>query len=159
MKNSPIKYRSTLPLKVSVVLIGIGMLAFLLGEPHMEGRNANSTLFEIYFNDPLLLYVYLGSVAFFVALYQTFKLLKLIEENKVFSEEAMHALEIIKYCAIAIIGFDAIGAMFILITHGVDPESPGALFFLSLLVGLPSFVVVICASLFGNSSKKTTMTK
>ena len=43
---------SILFLKTVLVLIGIGAVALLLWEPHIEGRNAHATLFEIYFNDP-----------------------------------------------------------------------------------------------------------
>jgi uncharacterized membrane protein YraQ (UPF0718 family) len=55
-----------------VVLMGIGTLVLLLWEPQIEGRNAHATLYQIYFNDPFLAYAYIASIAFFVALYQTF---------------------------------------------------------------------------------------
>jgi hypothetical protein len=42
----------TIFLQAVIVLIGIGALALMLWEPHIEGRNAHATLFEIYFNDP-----------------------------------------------------------------------------------------------------------
>ena len=45
---------------------GIGALAFLLWEPHLEGRNANATPYELYFNDPFLAYAYVASVSFFM---------------------------------------------------------------------------------------------
>jgi hypothetical protein len=60
----------TIFLQAVIVLIGIGALALMLWEPHIEGRNAHATLFEIYFNDPFLAYAYLASIPFFVALYQ-----------------------------------------------------------------------------------------
>ena len=69
------KRSSTIFLQVVIVLIGIGALALLLWEPHIEGRNAHATLFEIYFKDPFLAYAYIASIPFFVALYQAFKLL------------------------------------------------------------------------------------
>ncbi len=52
---------------MGVVFLGIGALGFLLWEPHLEGRNAHATTFEIYFHDPFLAYVYVGSIPFFVA--------------------------------------------------------------------------------------------
>ena len=64
------KRSSTIFLQIVIVLIGIGALALLLWEPHIEGVNENATLFEIYFKDPFLAYVYAGSIPFFVALYQ-----------------------------------------------------------------------------------------
>ncbi len=63
---------STILLQVVIVLIGIAALVFMLWEPHIEGRNAHATLFQIYFNDPFLVYVYIASISFFVALYQAF---------------------------------------------------------------------------------------
>ncbi len=99
------KRTSILFLQAVIVLFGIGVLAFLLGEPHLEGRNAGATFVEIYFNDPFLAYVYTASIAFFVALYQAFMLLRYIGQNKVFSRNSVRALGTIKYCAIVIIAF------------------------------------------------------
>src|SRR5213592_1021460 len=99
------KRSSTIFLQVVVVLIGIGALAIMLWEPHIEGRNVHATLFEIYFKDPFLAYAYIASIPFFVALYQAFKLLGYIGRNEVFSQRSVKALRTIKYCAIAIIGF------------------------------------------------------
>ena len=65
----------TIFLQAVIVLIGIGALALMLWEPHIEGRNAHATFFEIYFKDPFLAYAYLASIPFFVALYQVFKVL------------------------------------------------------------------------------------
>src|SRR5918995_429958 len=105
---------SILFLKAVLVLIGIGALALMLWEPHIEGRNAHATPFEIYFKDPFLGYAYVGSVPFFVALYQGFKVLGYAGQNKVFSQEAVKALRTIKFCAIAMIGFVAGAEIWIL---------------------------------------------
>src|SRR6516164_692092 len=107
------KRASTTFLQGVIVLIGIGALAVLLWEPHVEGRNAHATLFEIYFKDPFLVYAYIGSIAFFVALYHAFKVLGYVGKNKVFTQAAVNALRTIKYCAIAIIGFVAGAEIFI----------------------------------------------
>ena len=47
--NMPLKKSSTIFLQVVIVLIGIGVLAVMLWEPNIEGRNAYATLFEVYF--------------------------------------------------------------------------------------------------------------
>src|SRR6195256_2485457 len=107
------KRSSTIFLQVVIVLIGIGALALLLWEPHIEGRNAHATPFEIYFKDPFLAYAYIASIPFFVALYQAFKVLGYAGQNKVFSQEAVKALRTIKFCAIVIVGFVAVGEIFI----------------------------------------------
>src|SRR6185436_12231106 len=110
------KRGSTLFLQLVVVLVGIGALALLLWEPQIEGVNAHATNFEIYFHDPFLALVYLGSIPFFMALYQAFMVLRYAGQNKVFSQPAVNALRTIKYCAIAIIGFVALEEIFIMLT-------------------------------------------
>src|SRR5215470_2172683 len=101
------KRSSTIFLQVVIVLIGMGALAFLLWEPHVEGRNAHATVFEIYFHDPFLAYAYLGSLSFFAALYQAFKLLGYISKKEEFSPRSVKSLRIIKYCALTFIAFIA----------------------------------------------------
>jgi hypothetical protein len=58
-----------------IVLFGIGVLAFMLWEPHLEGRNVHASLFQIYFKDPFLAYAYVASIPFFVGLYQAINVL------------------------------------------------------------------------------------
>src|SRR5258705_4421120 len=94
------KRGSTIFLQVVIALFGVGLLALLLWEPQLEGRNVHATQFEIYFKDPFLAYIYLASVPFFVGLYQGFKLLGYARRNEIFSQRSVRALRIIKYCAL-----------------------------------------------------------
>lgn len=142
------KRSSTIFLQIVVVLIGAVALALLLWEPHLEGRNANATLFQIYFQDPLLALVYIGSIPFFMALYQTFQMLGRVGRNETFSPEVVKALRIIRYCALAVIGFVIVEELFILIMSGGDNDNPGAPILMGLLIVLPSIVVAVAASMF-----------
>jgi hypothetical protein len=139
------KRSSTIFLQVVIVLIGIGALALLLWEPHIEGRNAHATLFEIYFKDPFLALVYIGSIPFFMALYQAFKVLGYAGQNKVFSQAAVKALRTIKYCAIAIIGFVAIEEIFIM--FGDSDDRAGGVF-MGILITFGSIVIATAAAMF-----------
>jgi len=139
------KRGSTIFLQVLIVMIGIGVLAFLLWEPHVEGRNANATLFEIYVKDPFLAYAYIGSIPFFVALYPAFKLLGYIRRNEIFSQRSVRALRTIKYCALAIIGFVAVSVIFMI--FGDRDDRPAGLF-MRMLITFPSIVVAIAAAVF-----------
>src|SRR4030095_16184646 len=114
------KRSSTIFLQTVIVLIGVGALALLLWEPQIEGVNAHATNFEIYFKDPFLALVYVGSVPFFIALYQAFKVLGYVGQNKVFSPEVVKALRTIKYCALAIIGFVVVEEFVILLMNNGD---------------------------------------
>src|SRR6188472_1080407 len=114
IKMPPLKRSSTAFLQTVIALIALSALALLLWEPHLEGRNAHATPFQIYFKDPFLAYVYVASIPFFVALYQAFKVLGYAGQNKVFSQAAVNALRTIRYCALAIIGFVAFSVVFMI---------------------------------------------
>jgi hypothetical protein len=141
------KRASTIFLQFVIVAFAIGVLAFMLLEPRYEGRNVGATTFEIYFKDPFLAYAYTASIAFFVALYQAFKLLGYIGRNKVFSLESVKSLRIIKFCALALVGFIAAGLAYIFIAmHGKDDIAGGVmmglfLIFISLVIATSSAVL------------------
>lgn len=139
------KRSSTIFLQIVIVLIGIGALALMLWEPHIEGRNAHAALFEIYFKDPFLAYAYIASIPFFVALYQAFKVLGYAGQNKVFSQAAVKALRTIKYCAIAIIGFVAVSVIFMMFG---DPDDRPAGVFMRILITFGSIVIATAAAMF-----------
>ena len=135
----------TMFLQAIIVLIGIGALALLLWEPHVEGRNAHATLFEIYFKDPFLAYAYLGSIPFFVATYQIFKVLGYIGQNKAFSQATVKALRTLNFCGLAIIGFVAGAEVFIML-HDSDDRAGGV--FIGILITFGSVVIATAAAMF-----------
>jgi hypothetical protein len=137
MKRAPTAF-----LQVVIVLIGIGALALMLWEPHVEGRNAHATLFQIYLNDPFLAYAYIASIPFFVALYQALKLLGDIARDDVFSARSVRAVRIIKYCALAVAGFVVGGEAYLFIVQRGKEDIAGG-----VAVGLfIIFVSVVSAS-------------
>jgi len=136
--------RSSTFLQAVIVLIGIGAIVLMLWEPHIEGRNAHATLFEIYFKDPFLAYAYIASIPFFAALYQAFKVLGYIRQNKAFLQPSVKALRTIKYCAIAIIGF-VVGEIFIVLGDN-DDCPPGV--FMGVLITFGSLIIATSAAVF-----------
>lgn len=122
-----LKQGSTFFLKVVIFLIAIGALAALIRFPQTEGRAANLDLISIY-ADPLIIYGYIASIPFFIALYQAFKLLGYVDSNQVFSLAAVKAVRNIKFCAMTIGGFVLLGILYIrLFVNGDDPAGPIAL--------------------------------
>jgi hypothetical protein len=136
---------ATLFLQAVIVLIGIGTFALLLWEPNIEGRNVHSTLFEVYFKDPFLAYAYIASIPFFMALYQAFKVLGYVRQNKTFSQATVKALRTIKYCALAIIVFVAVSVIFMI--FGDRDDRPAGVF-MRILITFPSIVVATAAAIF-----------
>jgi Protein of unknown function (DUF2975) len=141
----PLKRSSTAFLQTVIVLIGIGALALMLWRPHLEGRNAHATPFEIYFKDPFLAYAYVASIPFFAALYQAFKVLGYAGQNKVFSQPAVNALRRIKFCAIAVVGFVAGAEVFIML-HNSDDRAGGVV--MGILVAFGSIIIAAAAATF-----------
>jgi len=129
------KKSSTIFLQMVIVLIGIGALAWMLWEPQIEGRNVRATQFEIYFKDPFLAYAYIASIPFFVALYQAFRLLGFIEQNKVFSLNSVSALRTIKFCALILVGsIVATEAYLFIVQRGRDDIAGGVAIGLFLIL-------------------------
>lgn len=139
MKKLPILF-----LQAMVVVLGIGALAFMLWEPHLEGVNANATtLREIYFDDPFLAYAYVSSIAFFIALYQAIKLLGYAGRNELFSLAAAKSARIIKYCALALAALIAAPLAYLFVARPGDDIAGGVAMGLFLLIG--SFVAAAAA--------------
>ena len=141
------KRGSTIFLQTVIVLIGMGVLALMLWEPHLEGRNAHATLFQIYFQDPFLMYAYIASIAFFMALYQAFKLLGHVGRNEVFSQSSVKALRHIKFCAISLVAFIAGAEVYFLVVQRGKEDIAGGVM-MGLVLMFVSAVVATAAAVF-----------
>jgi hypothetical protein len=133
-------------LKAIFFLIGMGALAVLLWEPHIEGRNAHATLFEIYFKDPFLAYAYIASIPFFVALYQAFKVLGYVGQDRVFSQASVKALRTIKFCALTIVGFVVAGESIFILFNDSDDRAGGVV--VGIVIAVGSLVIAAAAAMF-----------
>ena len=131
-------------LQFVIVFIGIAALAFLLWEPQIEGRNLHATLYQIYFNDPFLVYAYTGSIAFFVALYQAFKLLGYMGRDELLSRHSLKALRTIQYSAVTIIGFLAVAVAYLMIVRPGDDIAGGVA--MGIMFSFISLVVAAVAA-------------
>ena len=134
-------------LKTVVLLIGFIALFLLIRFPQLEGVNVNNDLFTIYFKDPFLAYVYIGSIAFFVAIYQTFKLLGNIANDTLYSEGSIKALRNIKYCAMTIVGFIIGAEAYIIINMAGSDDIAGGVA-MGVFITFGSIVVAVAADVF-----------
>ncbi|MEN9700813.1 MAG: hypothetical protein RIR55_116, partial [Bacteroidota bacterium] len=108
-------------LQAVLILISMIAIAILIIAPLKEGRATNLSLFQIY-ADPFIGYLYIASITFFTALYQAFKLLTYIGQNKVFTSEAVQTLKKIKYCGIVLCGFIFFAGLYIKIFHNKEDD-------------------------------------
>lgn len=137
---------STMFLQAVVVLIGIVALAILIRLPLTEGRAANLDVVSIY-ADPLIMYGYAASIAFFVALYKAFKLLGYIGQNQVFSSNSVNALKSIKYCAIVLSVLIVAAGIYIRIAHNKD-DDPAGFIAMCIVTTFACIVVATAAAIF-----------
>lgn len=133
-------------LQAVIVLIGIAALAILIRVPLTEGRATNLDLLSIY-SDPFILYGYVASIAFFIALYKAFKLLGYIGQNKAFSSDSVRALKSIKYCAIVLSILIAGAGLYIRIFYDKEDDSAGFLA-ICIVTTFASIVVATAAAIF-----------
>lgn len=143
------KRHLALLLQFIVVLVGAGALAFLLWAPQVDGRNAQATVFEIYFTDPFVAYVYAASIPFFVGLHRAFSLLGHFRKQEAFSQVTVDALRSIRRCAFWTLGAVPGGMAFIL---SGDPEPPGIV--MSFLIALVASLVAVGATLSARAVQK-----
>ncbi len=132
-------------LQAVTVLMGLSVFVFLLWEPHLEGRNVNATLFEMYFTDPFLAYVYIATIPFFIALYQVLKVLSYASNQQAFSPSTIKAVQTIKHCALIIVGF-VLGAQLWIVLTPSDDRAGGIA--LSTFVAFASIVIAAGAAVF-----------
>src|SRR5919202_173070 len=140
----PMKRGSILFLRAVLLLVGVAVLAGLLWEPQVEGRNVNADLATIYFRDPFLAYAYVGSLPFFFGLYQAFKLLGYVGQGRAFSPAAVQALRYIKYCALAVIRFIVGGEAYIIFGVVSDDRAGGVA--MGVFTGFPCLVAATAAT-------------
>ncbi|MEZ4870488.1 MAG: DUF2975 domain-containing protein [Caldilineaceae bacterium] len=139
------KKGSTLFLKFVICLVAIGALIWLIWFPQLEGRAAHLDLISIYL-DPLIIYAYIGSIPFFVALYQALKLLGYVDSNQVFSQSSVNAMRNIKYCAVAFSGFIVLGILYVRLT--VVNDDPAGVIGLGILTTFAAVVIATAAAVF-----------
>ncbi|TWJ96497.1 hypothetical protein CHCC20487_0827 [Bacillus licheniformis] len=88
--------------------------------------------------------LYAAAIPFYFALYQAFKLLSYIDQNKAFSELSVRALKNIKYCAITISILFAAGMPLFYLIAEMD-DAPGIIL-IGLVLIFASMVIAVFAA-------------
>jgi MFS family permease len=133
------KRGSTLFLKTVIYLLGIGAIVscvFLLPWGIMTDK--------VGYYRPILFGMYVPAIPFFIALFQTLKLLSYIDQNKAFSDFSVEALRKIKYCAIAVSILYTAGMPYIFYAADRD-DAPGVVA-IGFVVIFASIVIAVFAA-------------
>jgi len=141
------KKGSTLFLKVAVIFIGIPILALcIFGLPLIAKDAAESSSKLAYILYGILVIMYTSAIPFFLALYQTLKLLSYIDEEKAFSDLSVKALGKIKNYATTISILYVVGLPFFYIVGEVD-DAPGVILIGLVFIFAPMVIAVFAAVL------------
>ncbi|MFS0559643.1 DUF2975 domain-containing protein [Terribacillus sp. 179-K 1B1 HS] len=117
--------RETLFLKLAVFLMALPVLALcIFAIPPIAFGSADYYPEAEFLKYPVLIGLYLTALAFFMALYQAFRLLGYIDRNIAFSDLSVKALKNIKKCAITITGVYVLFLPLIYIVADRD-DAPG----------------------------------
>jgi len=152
MSNIPIATKgyfleraSTLFLRGVVLLMGAIVLAIcVFGLPKLIV--AELTAPSDFDYGPIFMGLYVTAVPFFIALYQTLKLLQFIDTNKAFSDLSVKALSRIKYCALVIAGMFAAGMPYVFTVAQRD-DAPGVALIGFIIIGASIVIAVFAAVL------------
>ncbi len=137
------KKGTTFFLKIAVVLIGTPVLALgLWGIYDLAKNPANPDYAHILY--PIVIGIYLSAIPFYMALYQTFRLLGYIDRNEAFSVMSVKALSHIKKDAIIISILYVLMMLFIFLLAQSD-DAPGLILF-GMIPIFASIVIAVFAA-------------
>jgi hypothetical protein len=132
------KRGSTLFLKAVVLLISLLVFAlciFLISQIFTKNLGG-------YF--PIIIGMLIASIPFFIGVFQTMKLLNLIDKNHAFSQLSINSLEIIKKCGTIICIMYGLGLPYIFIVAQRD-DAPGVIL-LGLIFTFAPMIVAVFAT-------------
>ncbi|MBD8037339.1 DUF2975 domain-containing protein [Solibacillus sp. A46] len=134
--------RETIFLKVAVVIIGLpiaAVLSYLAYDLIFVPKTKAFLLFI-----PMVAVMYLSAIPYFIALFQTTKLLSYIDQQLAFSNLSVEALKKIKHCAIAISVLFIVDLPLLFRIADID-DAPGIMLF-SLIIIFASIVIAVFAA-------------
>lgn len=142
-----IKKGSTLVLRGAVLAMGAIVLALCIFALPSIWRGG-SIEYPAASRSLLLIIIgmYVSAVPFFIALWQTLKLLSYIDKNIAFSELSVQALKNIKYCAI-VIGLIYIAGTPFLIPIAEADDAPGWVLIGGAVASAPIVIAIFAATL------------
>ncbi len=139
-KGSTLFLKGVLTIMV-LILLALCIFAFPQVGPGMAAEFPSVPYLKYAFLTP-----YAAALPFFFAIYQSWKLLNLIDRNKAFSELSVKALRAIKYCGV---GMSLVFFASYPFAFGVAEadDAPGLILMWLLVIGAPLIISVFAALL------------
>ena len=140
------KRTSTYFLRAVLAIMALILLALCIFAFPQVGPGVSAEFPAVPFLKYAFLTPYAAAIPFFFAIYQSWKLLNLIDKNKAFSELSVKALRAIKYSGVAMSLVFFASYAFIFPIADAD-DAPGLILFWLLVIGAPLVVSVFAAVL------------
>jgi hypothetical protein len=137
--------KETLYLKIVVLALGLVVAALCTALPFALHIGRETAGVFGYLKYPVLISLYATAAAFFIALYQTMKLLKYIDTGSAFSALSVSALGVIKRCALTIGVLYTIGGLPFSWFAAEADDAPG-LIVMAIAFTFASYVIAVFAS-------------
>lgn len=134
---------TTLFLKGTVCLIGMGILALLIFVVPLIAEEF-AKYFPAYMLYPVIIGMYMTALPFFFALFQALKLLSYIDKNMAFSDSSVKALKNVKWSAFSISIVYVVLLPFLYLLAEYD-DAPGFIV-IGLVFIFASFVIAVFAA-------------
>lgn len=145
-KKGNMKQGSTIFLRLALLAMALIALALCIFAVPPVSHEVAEFLGMDYLRTLIMAGAYISALAFFAALYQTFKLLGLIDSKQAFSSGSVAALKNIKYCGV-VIGTMFTFAMPVVYLVAEKDDAPGLIIFGAAFVGAALTVSVFAALL------------
>jgi hypothetical protein len=132
--------RPTMLLRATVIFVGLVVLAlciFILPEGISQEETGAGY-------SPIVIGMYLTAIPFFIALYQTLKLLQYVDKNKAFSDLSVKALKYIKYCAASVGLLYSAGLPYVYLLAQQE-DAPGVIV-IGFVIAFASMVIAVFAA-------------
>ncbi|WP_091772024.1 DUF2975 domain-containing protein [Piscibacillus halophilus] len=134
-------------LRLTIYVIGLFILLLsIFWLPYVSNDLAVNNPEYAYLRFPLLFGIYLTVIPFLIALKQGLNLLKQIDKLKAFSEAAVNAINMIKYCALVIMIIYLVGIIFLLIQSALHP----GIALIGLMIIFASVIIFTFAAVLQN---------
>lgn len=127
-------------LKASLIIIGIAILLLCIyWLPAMAERSVELFPEVAYLKYPILIGIYLTCIPFYLAIYESFKLLVLIGKDNVFTQDACKSLRVVSFSSIAVSVLYVIGLVILMVENAMPP----GLFLLGIAIIFACIIIAI----------------
>lgn len=130
-------------LKACVIIISITVLALsILWLPYMAKTTVELFPEVAYLKYPILFGIYMTCIPFYIGIFHTLKLLRFIDKEHTFTEDACKSLRVITFSAVGVVILYIIGIFYLEVENALPP----GIALLGIIIIFASFIIGVFAA-------------